>query len=83
MSTSKKTGEEGTVRVLEEKYSPHTIPGCVNAYDNGDCCKASVEYDDRIFGDEFMDGFVQRFAMVLDRICRGDGSEIVESLLES
>ncbi|KAL8911874.1 MAG: hypothetical protein Q9172_007596 [Xanthocarpia lactea] len=83
MSSTSRTGEEGTVRVVEEKYSPHTIPGCLNAYDNGDCCKVSAEYDDRIFGDGFMDGFVQRFSVVLDRICRGDGSEIVESLLET
>ncbi|KAL8858799.1 MAG: hypothetical protein Q9178_004716 [Gyalolechia marmorata] len=83
MSSTSRPGEEGTVRVVEEKYSPHTIPGCLNAYDNGDCCKVAAEYDDRIFGGEFMDNFVQRFSVVLDRICRGDGSEIVESLLES
>ncbi|KAL8776424.1 MAG: hypothetical protein Q9213_008280 [Squamulea squamosa] len=83
MSTSRSGQEKGgTMQVVEEIYSPHTIAGCLNAYDDGDHITVQAEYDDRIFKDEFMDDYVQKFEKVLNRISHGSGDDLVESLLE-
>ncbi|KAL8766200.1 MAG: hypothetical protein Q9209_006965 [Squamulea sp. 1 TL-2023] len=85
MSTSRlgHDGQEGgTMKFVEETYSPHTIAGCLNAYDDVDHITVRAEYDDRIFNDGFMDGFVQRFGKVLNKISHSSEGDLVKSLLK-
>ncbi|KAI4284450.1 MAG: hypothetical protein L6R38_001409 [Xanthoria sp. 2 TBL-2021] len=73
--------ERDTLRVVEEKYSPHTFAGCLNAYDNRDSFRVQSEFDDRIYNVDFIEKLIGRFARLLERIRQVDGSESVESLL--
>lgn len=83
MCTTGGSGDEdrGTLRVVEEKYSPHTIPGGLNAFDNGDFFRVQSEFDDRIYNCDFIEKLIGRFARLLERMRHADGSESVESLL--
>ncbi|KAL8678731.1 MAG: hypothetical protein Q9224_007088 [Gallowayella concinna] len=75
--------KEATLKVVEEVYSPHPVSGVVNAYDNGDHLKLSAEYDDRLFSDEFMEIFTQRFSDMLNCVCQCKGEEQVKALLHN
>ncbi|KAL8807178.1 MAG: hypothetical protein Q9182_000860 [Xanthomendoza sp. 2 TL-2023] len=74
--------KEGTLKVVEEKYSPHRFPALLNVYDNGDYLKLSAEYDDRLFPDEFMEDFLTKFSDLFNRICQCKGEEQVKTLLD-
>ncbi|KAL8669287.1 MAG: hypothetical protein Q9168_006119 [Polycauliona sp. 1 TL-2023] len=74
-------GEKGELRVIEEKYSPHTIPGGLHAYDNGHFFRVQSEFDDRIFPAELIETLISRFAKLFERMRCAEGNETVGSLL--
>ncbi|KAL8847975.1 MAG: hypothetical protein Q9221_006991 [Calogaya cf. arnoldii] len=71
----------GRLRVVEEKYSPHTFPGGLNAFDDGDSVRVQSEFDDRIFQADIMKRLIARFARLLERMRHAEDSESIGSLL--
>ncbi|KAL8687513.1 MAG: hypothetical protein Q9218_006339 [Villophora microphyllina] len=77
-----RVGKGGTLKIVDEVYSPHTVAGTINMWDNGDSLRMSNEYDDGIFSDELMTEFGRRFKSILTRMCESDGTIQVQALLE-
>lgn len=73
--------ERGTLRVVEEQYSTHTVAGGFGAYDNGGFFRVQSEFDDRIYSGDLMGKLIGRFARLLEKMRQADGGESVESLL--
>ncbi|KAL8727988.1 MAG: hypothetical protein Q9181_005492 [Wetmoreana brouardii] len=82
ISVRQPEGGEGTLRVFQEKYSPHTIAAVLAVYDNGESLRLVTEYDDRIHSNGFMENIMQRFMDLLNRICQSDQTMQVQELLD-
>ncbi|CAO1603163.1 hypothetical protein XANCAGTX0491_006755 [Xanthoria calcicola] len=73
--------ERGTLRIVEEKYSPHTMAGGLGAFNNGEFFRVQSEFDDRVYSGDLIEKLIGRFARLLERMRQADGGETVESLL--
>ncbi|KAI4230680.1 MAG: hypothetical protein L6R40_007978 [Gallowayella cf. fulva] len=72
-----------TLKVVGENYSPHMCAGLLNAHDHGDHMALLIEYDDRIFPEEFMQGFMEGYSIMLNHLSQCDGKNQVKTLLET
>ena len=75
-------GSAGGLKIVQEKYSPHFLPGFLNVYENEGYLRLSAEYDDRCFSDIFMQEFIEAFMNVLNQICQSDQATRVGTLLD-
>ncbi|CAF9932779.1 MAG: hypothetical protein HETSPECPRED_008452 [Heterodermia speciosa] len=81
-----RTGEQyqkGYMKVVEEQATPYAISNILVVHDNRDRLTMELEYDDRIYSDEFMKALAEGFSEVLHQMCVCDSTTQMQSLLET
>ena len=76
-----KDGHEGTLKIIDQRFSPHPMAGIFGCYDNGESLRLEVAYDDRVYDDKFVQSFVHSFIELMDGLRNVDQTTRLGTLL--
>ena len=81
MQHSDKQCQKKLMKVIEEQAAPYAMPSILVVHENRDRLIVQLEYDNRVFNDDFMESLAQGFADLLPIMCNCDPTKQVQSLL--
>ena len=83
MQHSGKQRQNELVKVIEEQSAPYAQPSILNVHEDRNLLTVELDYDNRVFSDEFMERLAQGFVDLLLKMCNCDPTIQVQSLLDS